>query len=461
MTSTVLSFLGGAGSVTGSRFLVESAGARVLVECGLYQGLRELRRRNWAPFPVDPASVDAVVVTHAHLDHCGYLPALARHGFDGPVVCTADTAALAAIVLRDSAHLQEEDAAYAHATGYSKHAPPLPLYTRDDAELAISQLRPVAFGEEVALTPTMSVTLRPAGHVLGSATAQLHVGGRSVLFTGDLGRPSHPLLRPPAPPPAADVVVTESTYGNRRHPGPGTEALAAALRRTLERGGVVLIPSFAVDRTEVVLHAVRGLMLDGRVPQVPVFVDSPMALEALEVYRRAIRAGHPDLRSASEGGGRDLLDVRDLHEARTAAESERLNRPGRPCVVVSASGMASGGRVVHHLAHLLPDARNSVVIVGYQAVGTRGRDLVEGARQVKIHGKYVPVRAEIVDLPHFSVHADADEIVDWLRAVPGEPEASYVVHGEPDAAAALRRRIQDQLGWVCVVPEHLERVRLD
>jgi metallo-beta-lactamase family protein len=281
------------------------------------------------------------------------------------------------------------------------------------------------------------------------------------LFTGDLGRQSHPLLRPPAPPPAVEVVVTESTYGDRSHPGPGTEVLAAALRRTLDRGGVVLIPSFAIDRTEVVLHAVRGLMLDGLVPRVPVYVDSPMALQALEVYRRAIREQHPDVRSAAEAGGRDLLDIGDLHVARTAAESERLNRPGRPCVVVSASGMASGGRVVHHLAQLLPDPRSCVVVVGYQAVGTRGRDLVEGARQVKIHGKYVPVRAEIVDLPHFSVHADAGEIVAWLRMMPTEPEACYVVHGEPQAAAALRQRIDDDLGWVCVVPEHLERVRLD
>jgi metallo-beta-lactamase family protein len=459
-TATTLTFLGGAGTVTGSRFLVEHGDIRLLIDCGLFQGLRELRRRNWEPFPVDPASVDAVVVTHAHLDHSGYLPALARDGFAGRVVCTPDTAALAAIVLRDSARLQEEDAAYASSAGFSKHSPPRPLYTSADAEHALSLFTPANFGELVELAPDMSVVLRPAGHVLGSSTAELRVAGRTALFTGDLGRSSHPLLRPPARPPAADVVVTESTYGNRAHPEADVDTFADVLRRTLGRGGVVLIPSFAVDRTEIVLHTLRLLMTSGAVPHVPVFVDSPMALETLAVYRQALHDRHADVRPEA-ADEEDFFDTGDLRVARTSTESQRLNQPGFPCVLVSASGMATGGRVVHHLKQLLPDKKNSVVLAGYQAVGTRGRDLVDGARQVKIHGKYVRVHAEVVNLLQFSVHADAGEIVDWLSQLPAQPETCYVVHGEPDASRDLRDRIADELGWLCIVPDYLERVCLD
>jgi metallo-beta-lactamase family protein len=459
-TPTALTFLGGAGTVTGSRFLLDHGDGRVLVDCGLFQGLRELRRRNWEQFPVDPASIDAVVVTHAHLDHSGYLPALARDGFAGRVVCTPDTAALAAIVLRDSARLQEEDAAYAAKGGFSKHSPPLPLYTTEDAEHVLSLFTPADFGDVVDLAAEMTVVLRPAGHVLGSSTAEVRVAGRTALFTGDLGRSVHPLLRPPAPPPAADVVVTESTYGNRAHPPPDVDTFAGVLRRTLRRGGVVLIPSFAVDRTEIVLHTLRLLMSSGTVPEVPVFLDSPMALETLAIYRRALVDRHADVRPEA-ADDRDFFNTGDLRMARTSAESAQLNQPGFPCVIVSASGMATGGRVVHHLKQLLPDKKNSVVLAGYQAVGTRGRDLVDGARQVKIHGKYVPVHAEIVNLLQFSVHADASEILDWLAKVSPSPETCYVVHGEPDASSDLRDRIAAELDWVCVVPAYLERVRLN
>ena len=320
--------------------------------------------------------------------------------------------------------------------------------------------RPYKFGDLVDLAPGVSVVLRPAGHVLGSSTAELRVAGRTALFTGDLGRSSHPLLRRPAPPPAADVVVTESTYGNRAHPSADVDTFADVLRRTLGRGGVVLIPSFAVDRTEIVLHTLRLLMTTGAVPQAPVFVDSPMALETLEVYRRALHDRHADVRPEA-ADEQDFFDTGDLRVARTTAESQRLNQPGFPCVLVSASGMATGGRVVHHLKQLLPDRKNSVVLAGYQAVGTRGRDLVDGARQVKIHGKYVRVHAEIVNLLQFSVHADASEIVEWLSQIPAPPETCYVVHGEPDASNDLCDRIAAQLGWLCIVPEYLERVRID
>ncbi len=451
-----LTFLGAAGTVTGSRFLVEDHGVRVLVDAGLFQGVRELRRRNWEPFAVPAGSIAAVVLSHAHLDHCGYLPCLTREGFAGPVYCTEGTARLAEIVLRDSARLQEEDARYAAERGTSKHSPPRPLYDEADAEQAIRQFRPVSFGSSAEVAPGFHATLRPAGHILGAATVELGVASRTVLFSGDLGRSQHPLLRAPAAPPVSDVTVVESTYGDRAH-APVRGSLAEPVRHTLARGGVVLIPAFAVDRTEVVLMELRRLTLAGEIPHVPVYVDSPMALAALSVYREAIRVGSPELRDDATLEP-DVFDPGDLREARTVDESIALNDPGRPCIVVSASGMATGGRVVHHLASLLPDPRNTVILAGYQAVGTRARDLAEGARQLKIHGRYVSVRADIVDCPEFSVHADAGELVAWLASAPEPPTTTYVVHGEPESAQALAARIADELDRAAVCPRPGERV---
>ncbi|MFC4785164.1 MBL fold metallo-hydrolase RNA specificity domain-containing protein [Nocardioides sp. MAHUQ-72] len=459
MTSPVLTFLGAAGTVTGSRFLLEHDGRRVLVDCGLYQGLKDLRQRNWETLPVDAASIDAVVVTHAHLDHCGYLPKLVRDGFGGRIVCTDDTAELASIVLRDSARLQEEDAAYANDVGYSRHHPALPLYDAGDVEKTLPLLDPVDFLTPTEVTPGVRVTLQPAGHILGSATALVELGGTSVLFSGDLGRSGHPLLRPPTDPPAADVVVVESTYGDRRHPPRDPDVLASAVRRTIGRGGCVLVPAFAVDRTELVILELARLVRENRIPKVPVFVDSPMALAALAVYRRALGQGSVQLREEVRGS-HGLLEDTDLHAIHDSTASRRLNRPSAPCIVISASGMATGGRVVHHLAEQLPDRRNCVVLTGYQAVGTRGRQLQEGARQVKMHGRYVPVRAEIVDVQDFSVHADADEMLRWLSRMPTPPQDVYVVHGEPHAAARLAERIGSELGWCAVVPTYAERVRI-
>ncbi|HET8560734.1 MAG TPA: MBL fold metallo-hydrolase [Marmoricola sp.] len=458
MTRPILTFLGGTGTVTGSKFLVQEESTSVLVDAGLYQGVAELRRKNWQQPPVDPGELDAVVLTHAHLDHCGYLPRLARDGFRGPVLCTEQTSDLATIVLQDSAHLQEEDAAYANAMGYSKHRPALPLYDEEDVLKLLPQFKPVGYGERVQIGPDVAATLRPAGHILGSATVLLEAGGARAVFSGDLGRPRHPLLPPPAPPPAADVVVVESTYGDRVHPPQDPGLLADAVRRTIGRGGTVLIPAFAVDRTELVLMELRRLMGKGEIPRVPVYADSPMALATLRVYRRALH--DPALVRVDLPHG-DPFDPGDLHAVHSPAESEQLNRPGRPCIIVSASGMATGGRVVHHLEHQLADPRNCVVLTGYQAAGTRGRQLVEGARVLKMHGRYIPVRAEVVEVPHFSVHADAAEIVAWLRQSPVEPSAVYVVHGEPDASAALAERIRDELGWCAAVPRLGERVRLD
>ena len=457
-----LSFLGATGTVTGSKFLVDTDTARVLVDCGLFQGLKELRLRNWAPLPVSPASIDAVVVSHAHLDHCGYLPALVRDGFTGTTTASRGTAELARIVLLDSAHLQEEDADYAARKGFSKHRHPQPLYTTGDAEKALQTLRPTTFGQAVPLAPGVEAELAPAGHILGSSTVLVRLAGSSlrVLFSGDLGRPLHPLLVPPAAPPAADVVLVESTYGDRTHDDEALERFADAIRRTVRRGGSVLVPAFAVDRTEVVLHQLRTLRAAGAIPDVPVYVDSPMALAALGVYRQAVAEQWPEVRADIARDG-DPFDAGVLHEAHTVEESKALNDPSWPSIILSASGMATGGRVLHHLAAMLPDSRNSVVLAGFQAVGTRGRQLAEGARQVKLHGRYVPVRAEVVDVPAFSVHADGDEVLGWLASSPQEPRVCFVVHGEPHASAQLRDRIDHELGWNVVVPRDGERVRLD
>jgi metallo-beta-lactamase family protein len=467
---TALTFLGGARTVTGSKTLLEHGGHRVLVDCGLFQGPRELRRQNWDTLPVAADRIDAVVLSHAHLDHCGYLPALVRQGFAGRVLCTPGTAELAAIVLRDSARLAEEEASDARAGGWSRHAAPRPLYDAADAEKAIALLEAVPEDHPVEAVPGVVLELPPAGHILGSASPVVRVecgpaaalpGRATVAFSGDLGRPGHPLLLPPEPPPAADTLVVESTYGDRLHPEASTAALADAVRRTVARDGVLVVPAFAVDRTEVVLQALADLMRSGAVPTVPVHLDSPMALSALRVYREALSAGAAGLRPgvvADVRSGQDPFDPGDLRVARTKEESMRLNAPASPCVIVSASGMASGGRVVHHLAHLLPDRRTTVLLVGYQAVGTRGRALADGVREVKIHGRYVPVRADVVQLEEFSVHADADDLLGWLRSAPRPPQVCYVTHGEPHASAALAGRIRDELGWCAVVPRPGERV---
>jgi len=457
----LLRFLGAAGTVTGSRFLLETPHARVLVDCGLFQGLKQLRLRNWEPFPVDPKTIDAVVLTHAHVDHCGYLPALARAGFKGPIWATPGTRALCGIVLPDSGHLQEEDANYANRHGYSKHRPAKPLYTEQDAVRVLRQFRALGFGERTEVAKQVQATFSPAGHILGAASALLELGGTRVLVSGDLGRASHPILCPPAPPPETDFVLIESTYGDRRHEeAPLEDHFAEALVRTAERGGCAVVPSFAVDRTEVVLHVLRRLRAAGRIPPMPVYVDSPMALEALRVYRRAIEEHAPDVRLEFHGDG-DPFDPGDLTEARSVEESKEISLERGPAVIISASGMATGGRVLHHLARCLPDPRNSVLLVGFQVEGTRGRALADGAPAVKMLGRYVPVRAEVVNLPNFSAHADQQELVDWLAASPRPPQMTFTVHGEVAAAAALRDAITARLRWPVATPRDLEVVRLD
>jgi len=456
-----LRFLGAAGTVTGSKFLLSQGDRSLLVDCGLFQGIKEVRLRNWAESPVDVTSLGGVVLTHAHLDHSGYLPALCRAGFKGPVFATAGTHSLSRILLPDSGHLQEEEADYANRKGYSKHTPAVPLYTEDEAWKSLERFSSVPFGTPFEVAD-FRVTFRHAGHILGASSALVEINRRRrVLFSGDLGRPYHPLLRAPEPPPEAHAIVVESTYGDRIHDDTGAiESFAEAIARTAQRGGVIVIPSFAVDRTEIVLFYLRRLQLERRIPTLPVYVDSPMALAALRLYQGAISSGDPDVKPEVVGKP-ELLRPDCLTEVKTIDDSIALNAHRGPMIIISASGMATGGRVLHHLANRLPDKRNAVILVGYQAEGTRGRSLVEGAPSIKMLGRYVPVAAEVVNIPAFSVHADQSEIVGWLRTAPSAPEVVYLVHGDRVATEALREKIVRELRWNVVIAHHLERVRLD
>lgn len=458
---TALVPLGAVRTVTGSKFLIEHRGSRVLVDAGLFQGLRELRDRNWANFPIPPDTLDAVVITHGHLDHCGYLPRLVKAGFRGDVHVTYDTGRLMSVVLPDSARLLEEEARYANRAGYSRHHPALALYTEDDAWTALEQLRPHPFDSPVEVATGVSVNFRPAGHILGSASLEVRLtDGPVIRFSGDLGRGNHPLLVPPAPVGDCDHLLVESTYGDREHTnGHSRDALAEVVTRTVERGGKVIIPAFAVDRTEVLLYHLRQLHDEGRLPSVPIFVDSPMALAALHIYRDAFEQRAADVRPELHDCG-ELFDLPNMEEVHDAEGSKAVTRRGGAAIIIAGAGMATGGRVVHHLERFLPDPANSVALVGFQAAGTRGRSLLEGANAVKIHGQYVPVKAEVCDLTGFSVHADASELMAWLRTAERAPRTTFVVHGEPTAAEALRARVQAELGWTAVVPDHAERIVL-
>lgn len=460
--SPALTFLGGAGTVTGSKTLVDTPSGRILVDCGLFQGKKHLRLQNWAPFPVPAESIDAVVLTHAHLDHSGYLPRLARLGFEGPVYCTDGTARLARIVLTDSGHLQEEEAAFANRKGYSKHDPAEPLYTSDDALKVMEQFEAMPFDHpESLISGAVVASWKRAGHILGAASIVLHLTDMDerVVFSGDLGRSSHPLLLPPEPIGEADVVVTESTYGDEDHPASDPEEqMAVTINDAADQGGVILIPAFAVDRTEVVLWHLDRLVADGRVPPLPVFVDSPMACRALDVYESEARDGSPEIRPELRGGS--LFDSIELTEVRSTDDSKALNSRRGPMIIVSASGMATGGRVIHHLANRIHDSRNAVMLVGFQAPGTRGDALRRGARHLKMFGQYHPVRARVTSV-ELSAHADRSELVDWVSTAAPPPRTVYVNHGEQEASEALADTISDRLGVVAVVPRAGERVRLD
>jgi metallo-beta-lactamase family protein len=467
---TTLQFLGATGTVTGSRFLVRTGRATVLVDAGLFQGAKRDRLANWEPFPVDPATIDAVVVTHAHIDHSGWLPGLARDGFTGPVFATQATCELCEILLPDAAHLQEEQARFANERGFSKHHPAQPLYTSEDADAAIALLRGVEFDHPIEVAEGIVARFVPAGHILGSASVHLTItddtesSATTLLVSGDLGRGNHPLIPGPAVPPAAQTVLVESTYGDSLHPEESAEIeeFADVVTRTAKRGGIVLIPAFAVDRTEVLLTVLRALMAAGRIPTLPVYVDSPMALRVLDVYRAAMHTANPlECHPVPADAPDDLFDPGGgLHECPTVEDSKSLNELTAPAIIISASGMAAGGRVLHHLARLLPDHRNSVVLCGFQAAGTRGRSLADGAHSIKMLGRYVPVRAEVDVLRSLSVHADADGLQAWIRSLPDRPDTVFVVHGEPAASAALAERlVVDDVN--AVVPTQFEVVTLD
>ncbi|MPS49110.1 MBL fold metallo-hydrolase [Methylobacillus sp.] len=451
-----ISFLGAAGTVTGSKHLVTSGNRRVLVDCGLFQGLKVLRLKNWARFPIDPATIDAVVLTHAHIDHTGYLPLLVRQGFRGKVYCSEVTLSLCQLLLRDSAHLQEEEARYANKRGYSKHKPALPLYTKEDAEAALEHLVPLPVGRDVQILDGITVKLQLAGHILGACTVLLKDEQTSILFSGDLGRMEDPLLFPPAPPEAADYLVVESTYGNRLHEKAAPEAqLAEVINRTVKRGGSVLVPVFAVGRAQEVLYYIHKIKQAGAIPaDIPVYLNSPMAVDATLIFLT-----HHAQHKLDAAQCRELAKVAKV--VSTVEESMSLNELREPAIILAASGMASGGRVVHHLKALGPDPRNTVLFAGFQAAGTRGAALLDGAESVKIHGEYVPMRAEIASIDNLSAHADYQEIMQWLSQCPQPPKQTFIVHGEPVAADALRHRIEEERQWNVMVPEYLQTVELD
>ena len=457
MTSSALAtlqFLGAAGTVTGSRYLIEAAGRRLLVDCGLFQGYKNLRERNRAPFPVPPPGIDAVVLTHAHLDHSGYLPALVRNGFRGRVHCTHGTRELCGLLLPDSGHLLEEEARYAARKGYSRHASPQPLYTRTEAEACLAHLQPHEFDTGIDLAPGVHLRFRPAGHIIGAAQVLLEIDGRRLHFTGDLGRPDDVLMSPPAPLEDCDVLVCESTYGNRHHPDvTAEEELAPIVRRVAARGGVIVIPAFAVGRAQALLLDLARLRHRGAIPRVPVFLNSPMAIEATELYHRF----HAEHRVSRE----ECTAMYELATmVHTAEESKALNQRHGPMIIISASGMATGGRVLHHLRAFAPDPRNAVVFAGYQAGGTRGAALAAGARTLRIFGEDVPVRAEVFPMQSFSSHADAAQILAWMDGARTPPAITFLTHGDPDAADALRIRVQRELRRRCIVPDYRDRFDL-
>jgi len=449
-----LQFLGATGTVTGSKYLLRHEGATLLVDCGLFQGYKQLRLRNWAPMPVPAAGIDAIVLTHAHIDHSGYVPLLARQGFKGKVYCSEATHDLCRILLPDSGHLQEEEAEYANRRGYSKHKPAMPLYTREDAERCLKQFVPLSYGTPWSPAPGLLARLDPSGHMLGSAFVKIDDGRRSILFSGDIGRPNDLVLAAPARVPGADYAVVESTYGDRQHEASDPLLkLGEVINRTAARGGVVVIPAFAVGRAQSLMYGIHLLKQRGVIHHLPVYLDSPMATDATRIYH-AHRSEHRLSPEECEGMCHAATIVNKPDDSRA------LSARRGPMVIISASGMATGGRVVHHLKAFAPDRRNTILFAGYQAGGTRGAAILQGATSVRIHGEDVPIHAEVASLDSLSAHADAGEILQWLRGFDTAPTQTFITHGEPTAADAMRSRVEHELGWPCRVPDYLETVEL-
>ncbi|CAB4549549.1 MAG: MBL fold metallo-hydrolase [Actinobacteria bacterium] len=462
MDNPSITFLGATETVTGSRFLITAGDERILIDCGLFQGSSEIQQKNREPFPIDATTIDAIVITHAHLDHSGYLPLLVRQGFRGDVITTKYTEPLIGVVLRDSAKLQEEDAHFAAKEGYSSHKNPEPLYRAADVEDALQLVKAFPYRQEFEVGKNFKVTFYPSGHILGSAFVVLSALEKKLLFTSDMGRESHPLLSPPDAPPhiECDAIVTESTYGDRLHESASGE-FAREINAAINRGGSIVIPAFAIDRTEVILMALRDLIDKREIPHVPIYVDSPMAVAALVEYRNAVREGGIGIRAgvATTWANQDPFDPGTLTNVTTTVHSKSLNQINEPHIIISASGMATGGRVVHHLKRMLPDERNTVLLVGYQAQGSRGRALEDGLPRIRIHGEWIDVKARIAKIESFSVHADSSELLTWLGKC-AKPKKIFVVHGEREAEQTFKQKIQSVLGWNAIVPRMNEKFDL-
>jgi len=461
-----ITFLGAARTVTGSKYLVEAGGKRLLVDCGLFEGSSELRQRNWERLPVDPASIDWVLLTHAHIDHTGYLPRLVRDGFRGPIYSNAATHELCALLLVDSAHLQEEDAQFAAKKGYSAHKPPLPLYTVNEAKAALERFRVIARAEPYQISPQFSVRPHDAGHILGSSWLELTIteNGKQtlVVFSGDVGRYDQPILKDPEPPTRADFLLCESTYGDRDHPtGSVEDELADIVNRTAKRGGSVMIPAFAVGRTQALMYYLRKLEDQQRIPHLPVYVDSPMAINVTALYVSHHEDHDADFNMLEQTGNHDPLNCHEVHMTRTVEESKQINSVTTPCIIIAGSGMITGGRIKHHLVHRLPDSRNTVMLVGYQAEGSGGRLLQEGAKYLRLFHEQVPVRAEVVEIGQLSAHAGRSELLRWLSGIQEKPRQTFLVHGEPNALDAFRTAITTQYHWPVTIPDYHQTIDLD
>jgi metallo-beta-lactamase family protein len=455
-----ITFLGAAGTVTGSKYLIETGGKKLLVDCGLFQGGHDLTQRNWDKLPLDTATINWVLVTHAHIDHTGYLPKLVSAGYRGPIYCDAATHELCQLLLLDSAHLQEEDAKFAAKKKYSSHANPLPLYTTPDAQAALNQFKEIPRSDSFVISAEFSVRTHDAGHILGSCWLELTIteNGKQmvIVFSGDVGRYDQPILNDPTPPSRADFLLCESTYGDRDHPGGSVaDALADAINRVAKRGGAVVIPSFAVGRTQTLMYYLRQLDEAKRIPKLPIYVDSPMAINVTDIYARHHEDHDLDFTKREQDPSGDPLNLRDVHMTRTVDDSKAINNVAS-CVIISASGMATGGRILHHLVQRLPDARNAVLLVGYQGDGTNGRALQDGAQFLRIHGQEVQVKAEVVTIDQLSAHAGRSELLRWLSGFSAAPRRTFLVHGEPVALESLEAAITQRMQWPVTVPAYLQ-----
>ncbi len=460
-----ITFWGAVGTVTGSRYELETDGRKYLIDCGMFQGLKENRLRNWEPFPTPPDQFDKVFLTHAHIDHTGYLPKFCKEGFTGDVHCTHATADLCDVMLRDSAHIQEEDAKWANKRGHTRHKPALPLYRLEDAEKALKQFRPLHYGQELFLNESLRVKFKDAGHILGSSFIDIKrldgPASRKILFSGDFGRPDRPVLREPVQVYNVDYLVLESTYGNRLHDNNDPyEELERVINESHRRRGMLVIPSFSVGRTQTILYAIRQMEQEKKIPVMPIYLDSPMAIKATEIFKHRIN----DLNLTARKhrlAGTDIFTPRELKVCLSVDESKAINQVGERGIIISASGMATAGRILHHLAYRLPESKNTVLFIGYQAEGTRGRAILDGKPEVKIHGRQVPVRAKIETISGFSGHGDYLEILAWLKAFNKKPKKVFIVHGEPEASQAMADKIRDQLHWNVTVPEFGQSFKLD